>query len=187
MLGGFDTFLLWTNLGISLLVLVAASYFALSLKQALLATIVGGLIGNAMLARRGDDRRRRARALDGAPARAARPARLLPRDRAERAPVPRLGDLRADRDRDRRGRALGSRVRLPRHLALEARLRRARDGARAARPGRVRAPVRPQARDLGRARVGALPRLVDPRPRRRLDASGASRARAARSGSRSTS
>ena len=50
LLGGFDTFLLWTNLGISLLVLVAASYFALSLKQALLATIVGGLIGNAMLA-----------------------------------------------------------------------------------------------------------------------------------------
>ena len=53
LLGGFDTFLLWTNLGISLLVLVAASYFALSLKQALLATIVGGLIGNAMLATAG--------------------------------------------------------------------------------------------------------------------------------------
>ena len=33
-LGQFDTFLLWTNLGISLLVLVAASYFGLSLKQA---------------------------------------------------------------------------------------------------------------------------------------------------------
>jgi putative hydroxymethylpyrimidine transporter CytX len=49
-LGGFDTFLLWTNLGISLLVLVAASYFALSLEQAVLATIVGGLIGNTMLA-----------------------------------------------------------------------------------------------------------------------------------------
>ena len=49
-LGGVDTFLLWTNLGISLLVLVAASYFGLSLRQALLATIVGGLIGNAMLA-----------------------------------------------------------------------------------------------------------------------------------------
>jgi putative hydroxymethylpyrimidine transporter CytX len=48
-LGGFDTFLLWTNLGISLLVLVAAAYFELSLKQALLATLVGGLIGNAML------------------------------------------------------------------------------------------------------------------------------------------
>ena len=49
-LGVLDTFLLWTNLGISLLVLVAASYFGLSLKQAVLATIVGALIGNAMLA-----------------------------------------------------------------------------------------------------------------------------------------
>jgi NCS1 family nucleobase:cation symporter-1 len=49
-LNGLDTLLLWTNLGISLLVLVAASYFGLSLKQALLATIVGGVIGNAMLA-----------------------------------------------------------------------------------------------------------------------------------------
>ena len=50
MLGLLDTFLLWTNLGISLLVLVAASYFGLSLKQALLATVLGALIGNAMLA-----------------------------------------------------------------------------------------------------------------------------------------
>ncbi len=49
-LGLVDTFLLWTNLGISLLVLVSAAYFGLSLKQALLATLVGGLIGNAMLA-----------------------------------------------------------------------------------------------------------------------------------------
>ena len=49
-LGFDDTFLLWTNLGISLLVLVAASYFGLSLRQAVLATIVGGLIGNGMLA-----------------------------------------------------------------------------------------------------------------------------------------
>src|SRR5437763_2777728 len=48
-LGLLDTFLLWGNLGISLLVLVAASYFGLSLKQALLATLIGGLIGNAML------------------------------------------------------------------------------------------------------------------------------------------
>ena len=53
-LGLMDTTLLWTNLGISLLVLVAASYFGLSLKQALLATIVGGLVGNAMLALAGD-------------------------------------------------------------------------------------------------------------------------------------
>jgi nucleobase:cation symporter-1, NCS1 family len=49
-LGTLDTLLLWTNLGVSLLVLVAASYFDLSLKQALLATLVGGLIGNSMLA-----------------------------------------------------------------------------------------------------------------------------------------
>ncbi|HET7568735.1 MAG TPA: cytosine permease [Gaiellaceae bacterium] len=48
-LGVVDSFLLWTNLSISLLVLVSAAYFGLSLKQALLATLVGGLIGNAML------------------------------------------------------------------------------------------------------------------------------------------
>ncbi len=48
-LGTLDSFLLWTNLGISLLVLVSAAYFGLSLKQALLATVVGGLLGNAML------------------------------------------------------------------------------------------------------------------------------------------
>src|SRR5881392_1262065 len=49
-LGLVDTTLLWTNLGISLLVLVLPAYFDLSLKDALLATIVGGLIGNSMLA-----------------------------------------------------------------------------------------------------------------------------------------
>src|SRR5919108_661827 len=49
-LGFVDTTLLWTNLGISLLVLVLPAYFDLSLKDALLATLVGGLIGNAMLA-----------------------------------------------------------------------------------------------------------------------------------------
>ena len=41
-LGTLDSFLLWTNLGISLLVLVSSAYFGLSLKQALLATLVGG-------------------------------------------------------------------------------------------------------------------------------------------------
>src|SRR5881392_2781625 len=49
-LGGVDTTLLWTNLGISLLVLVLPAYFDLSLKTALAATLVGGLIGNGMLA-----------------------------------------------------------------------------------------------------------------------------------------
>ncbi|HKP19323.1 MAG TPA: cytosine permease [Gaiellaceae bacterium] len=49
-LGLTDTFLLWTNLGISLLVLVLPGFFDLSLGDALLATLVGGLIGNTMLA-----------------------------------------------------------------------------------------------------------------------------------------
>jgi NCS1 family nucleobase:cation symporter-1 len=49
-LGLGDTFLLWLNLGISLLVLVLPAYFDLSLSQALLAALVGGLIGNALLA-----------------------------------------------------------------------------------------------------------------------------------------
>src|SRR5207247_9431309 len=49
-LGLFDTTLLWTNLGISLLVLVLPAYFDLSLRDALAATLLGGLIGNGMLA-----------------------------------------------------------------------------------------------------------------------------------------
>ena len=49
-LGLVDTTLLWTNLGISLLVLVLPAYFDLDLKRALLATVLGALIGNAMLA-----------------------------------------------------------------------------------------------------------------------------------------
>lgn len=49
-LGLFDTTLLWLNLGVSLLVLVLPAYFDLSLKDALLATLVGAVIGNGMLA-----------------------------------------------------------------------------------------------------------------------------------------
>ena len=49
-LGFVDTNRLWLNLGISLLVLVLPAYFDLSLKDALVATLVGGLIGNSMLA-----------------------------------------------------------------------------------------------------------------------------------------
>src|SRR2546423_19805 len=49
-LGLLDTTLLWTNLGISLLVLVLPAYFDLSLKQAVLATVVAGVTGNARLA-----------------------------------------------------------------------------------------------------------------------------------------
>jgi NCS1 family nucleobase:cation symporter-1 len=49
-LRGLDTTLLWTNLGISLLVLVLPAYFDLSLRDAVAATLVGGVIGNGMLA-----------------------------------------------------------------------------------------------------------------------------------------
>jgi putative hydroxymethylpyrimidine transporter CytX len=48
-LGFVDTTLLWINLGISLLVLVLPAYFDLPLRDALAATLVGGLIGNALL------------------------------------------------------------------------------------------------------------------------------------------
>jgi nucleobase:cation symporter-1, NCS1 family len=49
-LGSLDTTLLWLNLGISLLVLVLPAYFDLPLRDALAATLVGAVIGNAMLA-----------------------------------------------------------------------------------------------------------------------------------------
>ena len=51
LLGTLDTTLLWGNLGVSLLVLVAGALLvpALSLPQALVAILVGGLIGNLML------------------------------------------------------------------------------------------------------------------------------------------
>jgi NCS1 family nucleobase:cation symporter-1 len=48
-LGLLDTTLLWTNLGISLLVLVLPAYFNLPLRDALAATLVGGVIGNGLL------------------------------------------------------------------------------------------------------------------------------------------
>ncbi|HJS48968.1 MAG TPA: cytosine permease, partial [Gaiellaceae bacterium] len=51
-LSGLDTGLLWGNLGISLLVIVAGAALvpALSLPDALVAIVVGCLIGNLMLA-----------------------------------------------------------------------------------------------------------------------------------------
>jgi putative hydroxymethylpyrimidine transporter CytX len=50
-LGGLDTGLLWGNLGVSLLVVVAGAALvpALSLRDALLAILIGCLIGNLML------------------------------------------------------------------------------------------------------------------------------------------
>jgi NCS1 family nucleobase:cation symporter-1 len=54
-LGLFDQFLLWSNLGVSLLVIVIGSFLvpALSLPEAVVAILLGSLIGNLMLAAAG--------------------------------------------------------------------------------------------------------------------------------------
>ena len=74
-LSGLDSLLLWGNLSVSLLVIVIGALLvpALSLRDALLAILVGAVAGNVLLAIAALDRRRRARAGDGAAARAARP------------------------------------------------------------------------------------------------------------------
>ena len=168
-LGTFDGFLLWANLSVSLLVIVAGAFLvlpadqyglALSLPVALAAIVAAAVVGNVLLGLGGTDRRRRARAEHGAPARAARAARLVPADRAEHPPVPRLVGVRADHHRDRRERALEAGARLRRRLVLEDRVRHRRDGARVPRPGRVRAQVRAQVRGLGRDRLAALHLVV---------------------------
>ena len=110
--------------------------------------------------RRCGRRHRRARAGDGADARAARAAGLLPRDGAERRPVPRLVRLRADHHRERLRRPLRPGVPLPRAVALDAAVRRSRDRARLPRADRLRPPLRPQVRDLVRPRLARLPDLV---------------------------
>src|SRR5246127_2900727 len=48
-LGGLENGMLWSSLGLSLLVLVAGAFLvpALSLPEALLAILVGGIFGNA--------------------------------------------------------------------------------------------------------------------------------------------
>ena len=85
--------------------------------------------------RRRDDRRGRARAGDGADAGAARAAGLVGADGPERRAVRRLGDLRAADHRDGGRRALRRAARLPRAVAVDARVRR--DRARCS-PGSAR-------------------------------------------------
>ena len=170
-LGFVDLFLLWSSLSVSLLVIVAGAVLVdgdfglgLSLRSALVAIVAAALVGNLLLGIAGAigaDAR-----VPGmvAPPRAARTARLVPADLPQRRPEPRLVDLRAADHRDGGGRALRPGARLPRALALDAALRRDLGRARAARADRVRAPLRPQVRDLGRARLAPLPDLVGARP-----------------------
>ena len=111
---GLDTALLWGNLGVSLLVLVGGGVPRPGAVAAAGARRDRRRRPDRQpdARRRRDDRRRRARSRDGADARAARAARLVPPDRAQRRAVPRLGDLRADHHRDGRGGALGRALRL---------------------------------------------------------------------------
>ena len=186
-LGFVDTFLLWTNLGISLLVLVAASYFGLSLRQA----------------RPRDDRRRPDRermlalaALIGADARV--PTMVL-----QRAPLGRRGSYLATGLNvvqclgwsvfeliviaTAAGALSRSGLRLRGRLGMEARVRCARDRTRAPRADRLRPPLREARSGSGRSRPpsstspgGSSTTPTSPR-------SGTRAARAARSGSPSIS
>ncbi len=178
-----DTGLLWGNLGVSLLVLVAGTYLvpALSLPQALLAIVARRPDREPDARRRRADRRRRARAGDGADAGAARAARLLGPDGAQRCSSASAGRSSSCSSSRRR------RQRSPTSCSASA-----RSGLwtlvfgglalvlGAARPGRLRAPVRPQDRGLGRARVARVPDLVGARRRATSARSGTGPARAAR-------
>ena len=175
-LGFVDTTLLWINLGISLLVLVLPAYFDLSLKKALAATLVGGLIGNSMLA---------LAALIGADGRV--PTMVL-----QRAPLGQRGSYIATVLNI--AQCLGWAIFELIVIATAAGLLcdqlfgfhatwawKLLFGGLAAvlallGPDRLRAPLRAQVRDLGGRAVGRLPRVVDRRrrePRQPLVAPGA--------------
>ena len=85
---------------------------------------------------------------------------LVPAHRDQRRPVPRLDDLRAARDRDRRRRALRRAARLRRAVAVDARLRRGRPRDGAARADRRRAHGAAAGGGVGDAARDRLPDLV---------------------------
>ena len=162
-----DVGLLWGNLGVSLLVLFTGTFLAgLGLQRALLATVVGAVLGTALLGLAGLIGFERRVPRDGAHARPPRPPRLVRADRPERRAEPRLGGVRAVRDVARRERPHGPALRLRGALGLGAGLRRAH---RLAGPGGadlVRAPVRAALRRLGGGGLSRLPRVVGARRRR---------------------
>ena len=168
-LGTLDGLLLWSNLSVSLLVIVAGAFLvlpadqfglALSLPVALGAIVAAAVVGNLLLGLGG---------LIGADARV--PTMVL-----LRAPLGRRGSYLPTALNIVQclgwsvfeliiiatgASALSEQLlRLRRRAVLEDRLRLRRDRARAARPGRLRPQVRAQVRDLGRDRVARLPRLV---------------------------
>src|SRR6476646_4435196 len=159
-LGFLDGFLLWANLSVSLLVIVAGAFLvlpteqfglALSLPVAVGAIVAAAIVGKLLLGLGG---------LIGADARAARTPWVISADRPEHPAVSRLVGLRADHHRHGRERPLEAGARVRRRRVMEGALRHRRDDPRVPRPGRLRAPVRPQVRDLERDRVAPLPRVV---------------------------
>ena len=169
--------------------LVAGTFLvpALSLRDALIAIVVGGVVGNAMLGVAG---------AIGAQARV--PAMVL-----MRAPLGHRGSYLATglNVLQNLGWAVFELIIIAAAAAaLSDRVVRVRgevavDGRRSALvaaalalagPDRLRPPVGAALRLLGRARVARLPHVVDARPRRPRRALGRSRATASRSGSGST-
>ena len=158
MLGTFDSFLLWTTSGSRSWCSSPPRYLGLSLKQALLATLVGGLIGNTMLG---------VAALIGADARV--PTMVL-----QRAPLGQRGSYLATASTSLQclgwatfeliiiataASALGDGVRIRSLWFWKLVFGVVATFARAARTDRLRAPLRPQVRDLGGDRLDPLPRV----------------------------
>ena len=135
----------------------------LSLKQAMLAIVIGAVAGNILLglaAMIGADARVPGMVLLRAPlGRRGSYAPTVLNVRAE----PRLVDLRADHHLDGGRGALRARLRLRGPLALGARVRRRVARARAARPDRVRPALPEEVRRLGGCRLDRLPDLVGAR------------------------
>ena len=190
-LSGLDSTLLWGNLSVSLLVIVIGALLvpALSLRDALLAILVGAVAGNVLLAVAaliGADARVPG---DGAAARAARAPWLVPADRAQRRAERRLVDVRAHHHRDRRRRALAASLPLAGALVLDARLRR-RSAGRSACSARSGSCAAISARSrLGAALLDGLPHVLGDLASRTCTRSGPRPARAGsrRSARRSTS
>ena len=167
-LSGVDVGLLWGNLGISLLVLFTGTFLAgLGLQRALLATLVGAVLGCALLGLAG---------LIGFDRRV--PGMVLMRDplgeRGSYAPTAlnvaqNLGWAVFELYVMSLAASALSRggLRLRRALALGARLRGADALARPGRADLVRAPLGAPLRRLGGGRLDGLPRLVGARRRGR--------------------
>ncbi len=163
-LGAWGFAVLWGDLGIGLLVLLAGSFLvpALSLPQALGAIVVGSVIGVTLLGLTGI-----VGSQTGLPTMVClRPAlglaRLVRRDRVQRRPASRVDGVRAG-DHGPRGQRHGPDPHgIRRGVGVDPGVRRRRDRARPLGAGRRGAGVADEVRALGRAPDD---RLADVAPR----------------------